>query len=101
MIIHSVCFYLRKDLGEAERRVFWEELGKLKGIESLAGSHVGVPAKVAPRPTVDAEWDFGVTLFFKDLAAHDAYQVHPLHKAFLEKCRPMWEKVRITDLEEK
>jgi hypothetical protein len=33
------------------------------------------------------------------MAAHDIYQVHPVHLAFVEKCKSMWTKVVIYDFE--
>ena len=35
---------------------------------------------------------------FKDLAAHDVYQQHPIHLALLENGATLWEKVMITDV---
>jgi len=45
--------------------------------------------------------DFGVSLhiFFKDRAAHDAYQVAPRHGEFIEALKDNWEQVRVFDSE--
>ena len=40
---------------------------------------------------------FHCVLFFEDLAAHDVYQVHEIHKAFLDEFRVLFEKVIIYD----
>jgi hypothetical protein len=35
----------------------------------------------------------------KDLAAHDAYQVDPIHLAFIGSCKQFWARVQIYDAE--
>jgi hypothetical protein len=46
---------------------------------------------------VDTSYTFSLLLVFGDLAAHDSYQVDPIHKAFLDEFRVMFEKVVIYD----
>ncbi|WP_235324415.1 Dabb family protein [Pedobacter lusitanus] len=58
--------------------------------------HAGVPAPIE-RAVVDTTYTFSLVLFFEDLAAHDVYQVHPVHKAFLDEFRVLFEKVVIYD----
>lgn len=36
-------------------------------------------------------------IIFEDLAGHDVYQTHPLHLAFLDEFRSLFEKVIIYD----
>jgi hypothetical protein len=36
-------------------------------------------------------------LIFPDQAAHDAYQVHPVHDRFRSECGAFWTAVRIYD----
>jgi hypothetical protein len=69
----------------------------LSGVEFARGVYVGTPAATPPRPVIDASYDFGLTVLLDDLAAQEAYQVHPLHKAFFETHSPNWEKVVIYD----
>ena len=42
-------------------------------------------------------YTFSLNIIFKDLEGHDVYQVHPLHKAFLEEFKVYFEKVVIYD----
>jgi hypothetical protein len=58
---------------------------------------IGAPAPIAPRPVVDASYDFAITAVFADMAAHDAYQVDPVHKAFVAAFKASWERVQIYD----
>ncbi|MGB0184061.1 MAG: Dabb family protein [Opitutales bacterium] len=97
MLVHTVIFWLRKDLQSEERAEFLEGLKSLEGIESIAALHLGTPAQTGDRPVIDKSYDFCLTVLLPDLAAHDAYQVDPLHKAFLERFASYWERVRIID----
>jgi hypothetical protein len=58
--------------------------------------HIGTPAPI-DRPVVDSTYTFSLTIIFEDLAGHDVYQVHDLHKAFLDQFRVLFEKVVIYD----
>jgi hypothetical protein len=98
MLVHTVLFWLRPELTPAQREAFRAEgLEGLRPIASVAALHIGTPAPIPPRPVVDASYSFGLTVLFADVAAHDAYQVDPLHKAFIERFRSHWERVQIYD----
>ena len=79
------------------RGIFLESLRHIEGMEAF---YTGAPAAVAPRPVLDSEYDFAIVCVFKDVAAHDAYQVHPTHKAFLARFKDCWERVRVSDMGE-
>ena len=98
MLVHTVVFWLRKDLTPAQREEFRQEgLESLRPIKSVSELHVGTPAPIPPRPVVDASYSYAITALFKDVAAHDSYQVDPVHKAFVERFKPYWERVQIYD----
>jgi len=98
MLVHTVIFWLRSDLDAAQRQAFRTEgLDSLRAIPAVAGLYVGGPAPIPPRPVVDATYTFALTILFADVAAHDAYQVHPLHRAFVDKFKTCWERVQIYD----
>lgn len=98
MLIHTVVFWLRKDLTPAQREAFRKEgLESLRSVPSVGALHIGSPAPIPPRPVVDATYDFAITLMFADVAAHDAYQIHPVHKAFVERFKGDWTRVQIYD----
>jgi hypothetical protein len=50
------------------------------------------------RPVRDSSYDFGLTVVFKNLAAHDAYQVDPLHQAFNQTFRGLWARLQDYDV---
>jgi hypothetical protein len=58
--------------------------------------HIGTPAPIE-RAVVDITYTFSLFLLFDDMAGHDVYQVHPLHKAFLDEFRILFDKVIIYD----
>ncbi len=96
MMIHSVYFWLRDDLTEAQRRQFTDGLASLLTIDTVRHGYVGTPAETPPRPIIDSSYDYALVTVFDDLAAHDAYQVDPVHDAFRELA-PLWTKVQIYD----
>jgi hypothetical protein len=96
MIAHHVLFWLKADTTEEQKAAFRKGLESLEAIEVVKNFHVGVPAPIE-RAVVDTTYTFSLILFFEDLAAHDVYQVHSIHKAFLEEFRSLFEKVIIYD----
>jgi hypothetical protein len=78
--------------------IFWTDPAQAKAAEELvAGAErylASIPgivhfhvAKMAPsqRPVVDQSYQVGLYVQFADRQAHDAYQVHPLHREFVEQ----------------
>ena len=97
-MIHTVFFWLKKDLGASERATFEAELMKLKEIPYLVHGFVGKPAPVEKRPVTDQSFDFSLTLHFKDLHDHDHYQNGcELHARFVNTCKTFWERVVVYD----
>jgi hypothetical protein len=99
MLVHSVYFWLKPDLSEAQRAAFFTALQTLGTVPGVQNFHHGRPAGVPPRPVVDRTFDHAITCVFADVAAHDAYQVHPVHLAFVEVGKPLWARVQIYDAE--
>lgn len=98
MLVHTVVFWLRKDLTAAQREAFRNTgLESLRAVPSVSQLFIGSPAPIPPRPVVDASYDFAITAVFADRAAHDAYQIDPVHKAFVADFKANWERVQIYD----
>ena len=98
MFVHSVYFWLRPDLTPDEKATF-ERLAKaLTSIDVVRHGFLGRPAST-DRPIIERGYSYSLTLVFDDLAAHDAYQVHPTHDEFVEACRTFWSKIIIYDAE--
>ena len=98
MFIHSVYFTLRADLTAAEQDRFLAGVRSLTTIGSVGGASLGRPAGT-DRPVIDRDYSYGLVLTFADAAAHDAYQVDPVHDTFRQDCAPLWSAVRIFDLD--
>ncbi|MCZ4245860.1 Dabb family protein [Pedobacter punctiformis] len=96
MISHHVLFWLKADTTTEQKIAFRNSLQTLENIEVVKTFHIGTPAPIE-RAVVDTTYTFSLVLFFEDLAAHDVYQVHPLHKAFLDEFRGLFERVIIYD----
>ncbi|MDQ3279446.1 MAG: Dabb family protein [Bacteroidota bacterium] len=98
MFVHHVFFWLKTDLADEDRRQFEKGVSSLLTIEHVRFGDVGKPA-ATDRPVIERSYSYSLLLVFEDRVAHDAYQPHPVHKAFVEGCSPLWEKVLIYDSE--
>lgn len=96
MLAHHVLFWLNADTTADQKDAFKKGLESLENIETVKTFHIGTPAPI-DRPVVDTTYTFSLTIIFEDLAGHDVYQVHDLHKAFLDQFRALFEKVVIYD----
>ena len=67
-------------------------------IKSIDRIYVGLPAAIAERAVTDRSFDVALTIIFKDGPAHDAYQVDPIHLAFVEGNKASWTKVQVYGL---
>jgi hypothetical protein len=100
MLIHSVYFWLKPDLTPAQRANFTSEVKKLSAIRTIEKIYVGAPSSIAERSVTDRSFDIALTIVFRDGKAHDAYQVDPVHLAFVEGNKTTWTKVLIYDSED-
>ena len=100
MLIHAVFFWLKPDLSAAERANFRAEVKKLAAIPTIDRIFVAAPAQIAKRDVTDRSFDVALTILFADGPAHDAYQVDPVHLAFVAGNKESWTKVQVYDSEE-
>jgi len=96
MIAHHVLFWLKASITEEQKNAFCKSLDTLQFIEAVKMYHIGTPAPIE-RAVVDTTYTFSLFLLFDDMAGHDEYQVHPLHKAFLDEFKVFFDKVTIYD----
>lgn len=97
MLVHSVFFWLKSDLTPAQRDTFRRGLESLRAIKSVETLYIGAPAPTEQRPVIDHSYSAALTIVFQDVAAHDAYQVDPVHLAFVAECKTLWIRVQIYD----
>ncbi|SOD91968.1 Dabb family protein [Spirosoma fluviale] len=96
MFVHTVFFWLRHPESQDDHQALRAGLETLKSITDISTAYVGTPAETR-RPVIDHSYDFSLTLVFTDKAAHDVYQEHPTHLAFVANCAHLWERVQIYD----
>ncbi len=97
MFVHTVYFWLRRDLTDEQRHAFKEEgIDSLKKIPSTTAIYTGSPADT-DRPIIDRTYDFALTVVLADRAAHDEYQEDPIHHDFVNRFGQYWIKVSIYD----
>lgn len=100
MLIHSVYFWLKPELTDAQRAEFRNGVESLRGVKAVDQLYVGAPAAEIPeRAVLDKSFSVTLTAVMKDIAAHNSYQKDPLHLAFLDQFRTYWTKVQIYDAE--
>jgi hypothetical protein len=97
MFIHVVYFWMNPGTSEAARQQTIDDckayLGKIPTVRHL---WTGRPA-MTPREVVDNSYDVGLCVVLDDVAGHDVYQVHELHKEFIARNKQNWKRVQIYD----
>ncbi|SMO73661.1 Dabb family protein [Solitalea koreensis] len=96
MLTHHVLFWLKEATTAEQKTAFRAGLESLQKVETIKSMYIGTPAPIE-RAVVDTSYTFSLLILFDDLAGHDVYQVHPIHKAFLDEFRGLFEKVVIYD----
>ena len=96
MLTHHVLFWLKADATSEQKEAFKNGLQSLEKVETIKGIFIGTPAPIE-RAVVDTTYTFSLLTLFEDLEGHDVYQTHPLHLAFLDEFRSLFEKVIIYD----
>lgn len=96
MFVHSVLFWLRDNLSDAELKQFVDGARALTQLGSVRHGFLGTPAET-DRPVIDRSYSYALTVVFDDEAAHDEYQVHEVHDRFREECASLWTRVLIYD----
>jgi Stress responsive A/B Barrel Domain len=97
-LVHHVFFWLKNPGSETDRKQLTEGLKTLKGIPEVKQLLIGTPASTEKREVVDNSYDVSELMYFDSLEGQAAYQVHPIHKAFVEKYSHLWAKVIVYDM---
>ena len=98
-LIHHVFFWLKKPGSATDRQQLIEGLKTLSGIKEVKKLLIGTPAETEQRGVVDNSYDVSELMYFDNIEGQNAYQVHPIHKAFVEKYSHLWEKVVVYDMQ--
>jgi len=94
--VHAVYFYLNDDATEEDKKKFESALIELAKVESIVDLHWGPPAGT-PRKVVDNTYDYAFIPMFEDKAGHDAYQIDPIHKKFVDQFEYLFKDVKVYD----
>lgn len=96
-LLHHVFFWLKNPDSKEDLALLIAGVKSLAAIETVRSFHVGVPASTEKREVVDNSYHVSELLGFDDVAGQDAYQVHPLHKKFVDEHQHLWSKVVVYD----
>jgi hypothetical protein len=96
-LAHHVFFWLKNPGSKEDLNKLIEGLRTLEKIETVRMIHIGVPASTEKRDVVDNSYSASELIFFDDVAGQDTYQVHPIHKKFVENYSHLWQKVIVYD----
>jgi hypothetical protein len=96
-LAHHVFFWLKNPGSKEDLSKLLEGLRTLEQIETVRKLHIGVPASTEKRDVVDNSYSVSELIFFDDVAGQNAYQVHPIHKKFVEQCSGLWQRVVVYD----
>ncbi|MDP5172914.1 MAG: Dabb family protein [Bacteroidia bacterium] len=97
-LIHNVYFWLKEGISEAEKATFIAGARSLGTVPSVEAFYMGVHADTEARDVVDHSYDLSLVIHFADQAAQDAYQVDPIHLAFIEASSGAWTAVKVYDV---
>ena len=97
LIVHDVYFLLLDRSAQARQRLLDACRRHLPGHEGIVFFGCGVLAESLARDVNVRDWDVGLHIIFRDLAAHDAYQVSGPHQQFIAENRDTWKQVRVFD----
>jgi hypothetical protein len=98
MLIHTVFFWFKADADPQVVARFETGLQLLASIPDVASADYGRPAATPKRPVIDDSYAWALVVHFTDLAAHDRYQDHPAHHAFLAEFAATFGTVKVYDV---
>jgi hypothetical protein len=99
MIGHVVYFTLKDSTAENRRRLVDACKKYLAHHPGTVFFAAGPLAEDFRRDVNVRDWDVALHLVFADKAAHDRYQEHPDHVAFVNENKDTWARVRVFDSE--
>jgi hypothetical protein len=99
MLIHTVFFWLKPELTTAQRAEFRRGVESLAAIKHAEQVYVGAPAGTTDRPVIDKTFAVALTVICRDVAEQEAYQVDPIHLAFVARFDRYWTRVQVYDAE--
>lgn len=96
-LAHDVYFTLHDASPSARQKLVEACRTYLTGHEGTVFFATGVRAEEMGREVNDRGYDVSLHVYFRDKAAHDAYQAHSRHQQFIAAMRDNWKTVRVFD----
>jgi hypothetical protein len=96
-LAHDVYFTLNDGSPAAQKALVDACRKHLTGHDGTVFFAAGTRATELSREVNDQAYHVSLHVYFKDKAAHDAYQDHPRHKQFIEEMKANWKAVRVFD----
>ena len=96
-LAHTVFFTLTDGSQENIDRLVAGCNEYLSGHDGVTHFSVGTLVHELQREVNDRDFHVTLNVFFESKAAHDTYQTHPRHLAFIEQHKDMWAQVRVFD----
>lgn len=97
MVRHNVYFWLDESLTDAQKTEFEGGLRALFDIDVVSAGSFGKAAGTPERPVTQNSFDYALVLEFESVEQHNAYQVHPEHKVFVDNFGQWFKEVRVYD----
>jgi heme-degrading monooxygenase HmoA len=97
VLAHDVYFTLKDASPQAKAALVAACRKHLAGHDGTVFFAAGTRADEMTRDVNDRGYDVSLHVYFKDAAAHDAYQDHPRHKQFIADGEANWKTVRVFD----
>ena len=96
-VAHMVFFTLNESSDDAVQNLVDACHHYLTDHDGVVYYSAGARGAEFARPVNNQNYDVGLHVVFQDKAAHDVYQTHPRHLAFIEAQKETWQKVEIFD----
>ena len=94
--VHTVFFWLKNAENAADKAQLKAGLYSIAEIDAIKTAYIGEPA-TTNRGVIDASYSLSLTFIFDSKEDQDVYQTHPIHLAFVEACKHLWERVVVYD----
>jgi hypothetical protein len=96
IFVHHVYFWLTNPDAETDKQALKAGLEKLAQCKTIKNYHLGIPA-ATDRGVIDNTYTFSWLTIFETAADEAAYQIDPIHLAFVEENKHLWSKVIVYD----
>ena len=96
-VVHTVFLWLKEPRNAQHRQQLLQASERLRVIPGVVDIRFG-EAIESERDIVDDSFDIGIYFYFVDLAAMNAYLVHPVHQTVVQQqLKPLVERIVVHD----